>query len=103
MALAFGVIRGMFAGFEAITGSVVWANYFGRQHLGSIRGVTMTVTVVASALGPILFGVAYDVFGGYNQVLLLMILFPLLGILAALLSPPPKVPGKQKSVAATQS
>jgi len=89
-AILFGVLRGFLQGFEAIAGNVVWPNYFGRKYQGSIRGFVMTVMVVASALGPLPFGAAFDFFGGYTQVILVMMLFPAIGSIAAALAPKPE-------------
>ena len=36
--------------------AVIWPNYYGRQHPGSIRGVTTAGMVVFAALGPLPFG-----------------------------------------------
>jgi sugar phosphate permease len=89
-AVLFGVIWGIVGGFERIALSIVWPNYFGRVHLGSIKGVAMTATVIGSAFGPLPFGIAFDLFGGYEEILLFMMLFPFMGFLAAWASPPPK-------------
>jgi MFS family permease len=90
MAIVFGVVRGIVGGFEAISLGIIWPNYFGRKHLGSIKGFAMTTMVIGSAFGPLPFGIAYDIFGGYSEIIILMMLFPLLGIAAALASPQPK-------------
>jgi MFS family permease len=95
-AILFGVIRGITGGFEAISLSIVWPNYFGRKALGSIKGVSSTTMVIASAFGPLPFGLAYDKFAGYTEIILIMMLFPLLGILAALSSPAPKKKGERE-------
>jgi MFS family permease len=88
--LLYVILWGVFEGFGSICIGVIWPNYFGREHLGSIRSVASTVMVLSSALGPLPFGIAYDLFGGYTEVILLMMMFPLLGILAAWLSPAPE-------------
>jgi MFS family permease len=44
---------------------LAWADYYGRQHLGTIRGVTLPVQIGGQALGPVIAGVAFDVTGGY--------------------------------------
>ncbi|WP_078543890.1 MFS transporter [Litchfieldia alkalitelluris] len=90
IAIFFGVFWGFIGGFERITLGIIWPNYFGRQHLGSIKGVAMTVTVIGSAFGPLPFGIAYDIFGGYNEILLIMLLLPALGVIAALFSKMPE-------------
>ncbi|SFK36297.1 Predicted arabinose efflux permease, MFS family [Halobacillus dabanensis] len=90
MAVVFGVFWGFVNGFERIVLNIVWPNYFGREHLGSIKGLAQTVMVVGSALGPLPFGLFFDWFGGYQEIILLTILFPVTAGILALLSPQPK-------------
>lgn len=90
LAILFGVIRGAITGFEKVCFNIIWPNYFGRKHLGSINGVVMMTLVISSAFGPLPFGFAFDWFGGYKEILLFMMIFPVLGIFAALASTPPK-------------
>ncbi|KAA0958002.1 MFS transporter [Planococcus kocurii] len=92
-AILFAVVWGFMLGIERVTLSVVWPNYFGRQYLGSITGISMAFMVVGSALGPLPFGLFYDFFGGYKEVLWVIMIFPLLGIVAALLANPPEKEG----------
>ncbi|MGP4062734.1 MFS transporter [Halobacillus sp. H74] len=90
LAVAFGIFWGFVNGFERIVLNIVWPNYFGREHLGSIKGLAQTVMVVGSALGPLPFGIFYDWLGGYQEVILLTILFPVTAGILALLSPQPE-------------
>ncbi|MBT2644357.1 MFS transporter [Bacillus sp. ISL-41] len=90
IAIAFGVLWGISGGFERITLNYVWPSFFGRQSLGSIKGSAMTVTVLGSALGPLPFGLAYDYFAGYQEILLMSIILPVLGMAAALLAKKPE-------------
>ncbi|RBW69039.1 MFS transporter [Bacillus taeanensis] len=90
MAIIFGVVWGAIIGFERIALNIVWPNYFGREHLGSIKGIAMTATVIGSAFGPLPFGIAYDFFGGYTEIIYLSMFFPILGILLAISSPKPE-------------
>lgn len=89
IAIAFGILWGISGGFERIALNYVWPSFFGRQSLGSIKGSAMTVTVLGSALGPLPFGLAYDYFGGYDEILLILITLPILGIAASLLAKKP--------------
>lgn len=89
-AIAFGVLWGVLHGFYAINNGVIWPSYFGRRYLGSIRGMAMTAMVIGSAFGPLPFGIAFDLFNGYREILVLSMLFPILGFVAALNSPAPK-------------
>lgn len=89
-ALLFAALRGILQGFEGVSLNLVWPNYFGKKAIGSIKGLAMSAMVVGSAFGPLPFGIAFDWFGGYTEIILIMAIFPLLGSLAALLSPPPE-------------
>jgi hypothetical protein len=55
---------------------VIFANYYGRRHLGAIAGFSSTLLVAASALGPMPFGIARDLMGGYGPVLTTMAILP---------------------------
>ncbi len=89
VAIIFGVLWGISGGFERIALNYVWPSYFGRQSLGSIKGTAMTVTVIGSALGPLPFGFAFDLFGGYQEILYLTLILPLLAIFSSLLARKP--------------
>ncbi|MBT2709507.1 MFS transporter [Pseudomonas sp. ISL-84] len=94
VAIIFGVLWGISGGFERIALNYVWPSYFGRQFLGSIKGTAMTVMVIGSALGPLPFGFAYDLFGGYKEILLLTMILPALAIISSLLARKPVKPNK---------
>ncbi|WP_422124277.1 MFS transporter [Planococcus sp. X10-3] len=89
MAILFGVVWGFISGIERVALSVVWPNYYGRQYIGSINGIAMAVMVIGSALGPLPFGLFFDGFGGYDEVLWLLLVLPALGMVAAALAVPP--------------
>jgi MFS family permease len=97
MAILFGVIWGISGGFERIALGIIWPNYFGRKYIGSIKGVAMTTMVIMSAFGPLPFGVAYDIFGGYNEILLISLVLPILGFLSAFFAPAPTKQTEAKS------
>jgi cyanate permease len=59
---------------------MAWADYFGRESYGAIRGVALSLQVVAQAAGPIVSGVLRDASGNYAESLILF------GVLAALAS-----------------
>lgn len=87
-------------GMERIVMAVVWPNYFGRKHIGSISGISMAMIVTGSALGPLPLGIAFDVFGGYSEILWALMLFPAIGMAAALMANPPvKEPEKERILA----
>ena len=71
-----------------VVSQVFVANTFGRQHIGSIRGVMGTVNNMASFGGPWLFGVMYDVFAEYNILFAVAVGFWLITITMGILVRP---------------
>jgi OFA family oxalate/formate antiporter-like MFS transporter len=49
---------------------VAWADYFGRESYGAIRGVALSMQVLAQAAGPLLSGALRDWSGNYTDSLL---------------------------------
>jgi MFS family permease len=90
MAMLYGVLTGITMAFQIMVSGVIWPDYYGRHHLGSIRGITMMAGVIGSALGPLPYGYAYDIFGGYTEVLIISMIFPILGAIAAFMAKPPQ-------------
>ena len=88
-ALVYGVLAGTISALQGISDGVIWPEYYGRGSLSSIGGVTMMAGVIGSALGPLPYGFAYDIFGNYSQIIIVSMLFPLLGLFAALLAKRP--------------
>lgn len=87
--ILFAILQGGFAAFDSVSTNVLWPDYFGRVHLGKIRGLAMSAMVIGSALGPLPFGMAFDIFGGYNEILLMSLILPALAATACFLSPAP--------------
>ena len=46
--------------------NIIWADYFGRLHLGAIRGVVNPITMIMSAAGAPIAGYVYDATGSYT-------------------------------------
>ena len=68
-ALAAYIAYGVGQGLMTVVGSASWAKYFGPAHLGHIRGVSMTVGISCSALGPLVMGASVDYLGGFEPAL----------------------------------
>ena len=71
--------------------TVIWANYFGRAYLGSIRGFASTVMVAFSAMGALPFGFIYDRTGSYNDAIYVLLILPVIAGIAYMLALEPKV------------
>ena len=69
--------------------TVIWANYYGRKHLGSIRGFSSSATVGFSALGALPFGIIYDRTQSYDQALYYLILIPIFCCICSLMATKP--------------
>ena len=78
----------------------VWASYFGRAHLGSIRGIAMPFTIVFGGAGPVLAGALYDWAGDYVLAFSAFAAFQFFGIALILLARPPKRPESAQPEAA---
>ena len=50
---------------------MAWADYFGRESFGAIRGVALSLQVTAQAAGPLVSGLLRDSSGDYTESLLL--------------------------------
>jgi len=88
-ALLFGVLRGLTTGTWILATEVAWPAYFGRRHLGSIAGLSFAVSFVGAAIGPLPFGVIYDLFGSYRYAIWGIAILPAMSTIAALVATPP--------------
>ena len=68
---------------------IAWADYFGRQSYGAIRGVALTVQVLAQAAGPVMSGALRDASGNYALSLTTFAVLGFAGTAAALFAAPP--------------
>ena len=60
--LGNGVMGGLFSVLAAIT----WPRFFGRDHLGAISGLAMSLMVFGSALAPLFFSRIFTLTGSYQ-------------------------------------
>jgi MFS transporter, OFA family, oxalate/formate antiporter len=71
---------------------IAWADYFGRKSFGAIRGVALSIQVIAQATGPLISGVLRDMTGNYTLSLELFAAVGLAAAFAALLVKAPAPP-----------
>jgi predicted MFS family arabinose efflux permease len=89
--LIFGYgVFGCAQGLISVVGATVWARYFGRTHLGKIRGISLTAAVAASAIGPVIMGVSADYLGGFAQSLWLFTVLSGACVIASFWATPPR-------------
>lgn len=88
--LAYGALFGILQGMQGAIQGSVYAHYFGREHIGSIKGFVTTLSVAGTAFGPLLFALGLEAFGGYAPALLLCATLPFSVAVAALFIRPPR-------------
>ena len=76
-------LYGIGLGGSMVLPDIIWANYFGRLSLGTVRGLGLLLTHVLAAAGPPFFGFLFDITKSY---LLSFALFIMVLILSAFLS-----------------
>ena len=75
--IPMGFLLGVGVGGIHLLLRLTWADYYGRLHLGGIRGLTLPAQIGGQAIGPIIAGFMYDSTGGYETP------FTAFGIIAA--------------------
>ncbi len=98
-AYTYGAILGTVMGFLMNLNHVVWPNYFGRRHLGSVRGITNFGTMSAAAIGPLPLALSLDLTGSYAVGLIIYMVLPPLCGLAAILAGRPGRPVRARLLA----
>ncbi len=78
--VAWAVVMGFAGGFVIVLFFSFWSRAFGRAHLGKIQGAAQSLTVVASAVGPLLLAQCVAWTGSYT------VMFYTLSVVVAALS-----------------
>ena len=68
---------GLVSSGSNVVPAVMYANYFGRDSLGKIRGVGEIGVLLGQATGPVIAGVLFDLQGGYNTIFTVFVLLAL--------------------------
>lgn len=84
-------------GIAATLLPVAWADYFGREHYGAIRGAALSVQVIGQAAGPLIAGILYDLSGSYHKPFVVFFGLAAACVFLALLANKPAVPAKWRS------
>jgi len=92
-ALTVAAIFGMSVGGILVVPVVAYANYFGRQSLSAIRGVTEPLVSLGQAIGAVFSGIVYDVTGSYKDAFLILGILGFATIGMLLLTRAPVRPG----------
>ena len=62
-------IYGGAQGLMTIVACTAWPRFFGRAHLGKIRGTSLTAAIAGSSVGPLIMGVSTDYLDGFTPAL----------------------------------
>jgi MFS family permease len=63
--MAWALAMGIGGGLVMVLFFAVWPRVYGRRHLGTIQGIAQAMTVLASAIGPVLLAWCVDWTGSY--------------------------------------
>ncbi len=87
--MLWATAMGLGGGLVMVLFFSVWPRVYGRRHLGSIQGAAQAMTVVASAIGPLLLAWCIELTGSYTGMF--NILAAVIGVTAfsALITPIP--------------
>jgi MFS family permease len=59
---------GTAAGIQITNNQVIWADFFGRNSIGAIRGLISPIQYFTNALGPLAAAIWFDQTGGYRGI-----------------------------------
>lgn len=77
--MAYAVVMGLAGGFVIVVFFTFWGRAYGRTHLGRIQGAAQILTVLASAVGPLLLAECVAITGSYATAF-----YAMAGVVAAL-------------------
>ncbi len=100
MLFLYALLFGTNIALGGVFDNTVWANLFGREHLGEIRGFIAILMSAGVAIGPVMFGWCFDTFGDYNLMYALFIGLILVQMVLAWLAPMPRREGTEAPVTA---
>lgn len=88
---AYAFVMGLAGGFVIVIFFTFWSRAYGRTHLGKIQGVAQSLTVLASAIGPLLLAECVTRTGSYSAMFYtLAAIVALLGLAALFVTLPDK-------------
>jgi MFS family permease len=96
--MIWATAMGLGGGLVMVLFFSVWPRVYGRKHLGRIQGAAQAMTVVASAVGPLLLAWCVELTGSYSGMF--NILAALIGVVAvsALITPIPTASARVATV-----
>jgi len=90
--LAFHLISILGAQGLSTLEAAAFVRYYGRGHIGAIRGIATSIGLASTALGPLYFALGLAFSGSYLPVSILAAVFPLVVAFGAMFVKPPPAP-----------
>jgi MFS transporter, OFA family, oxalate/formate antiporter len=75
---------GTTSGLWGILSNLAFIRFFGPRFLGEISGMNMTLTVIGSAIGPVMFSLCLDLGGSYHVAIWINLILVLVLLIAAI-------------------
>ncbi len=72
--MAYAALLGVSAGTVTVVFFACWGKLYGRRHLGKIQGAAQSITVLASAIGPIVLAESHARTNSYSAAFYVMTL-----------------------------
>lgn len=95
---AYAVVMGLAGGFVIVIFFAFWSRAYGRAHLGKIQGAAQALTVIASAIGPLLLAECVARTGSYAAMFYALTFIVLLLALSAWFVKVPRRGGDRSGV-----
>ncbi len=92
LAIAFAILFGLGTGGWTLAQTLLFANYFGRRHMGAIRGLSQVMAGPVGAAGPLMAGIIRDQTESYALSFMVFFCALLIVLMALLLARPPLKP-----------
>ena len=92
MLYTYAALHGLTMGGVPTVMNVAWAVYFGRRHIGAIRGVVTPVGSIAGAFSPIYAGWAWSTETSYDVPFSMFAIAWIVGGVLALMATTPRIP-----------
>ena len=89
--MVWATAMGLGGGLVMVLFFSVWPRVYGRAHLGRIQGAAQAMTVLASAIGPLLLAACVEWTGSYAGMFNVLAVIIVFTAIAALLTPLPAV------------
>ncbi|MCP4752722.1 MAG: MFS transporter [Proteobacteria bacterium] len=86
----YAVVYGIALGGDMVLRELVWADYFGRTFLGTIRGVVMPINLISMAGGPLFAAWLRDLTGSYQLPYTIFVVTTVTGTFFLFIAKPPQ-------------